>query len=171
MHAPDRITALVDLSCALTGFERFELLGTGLVETYLSTLEAILPAQVLDRLLTHPATGTGDEGAEVVLGDPQLGAPARALILLWYTGTWNPLPEPWREQYGSSPLDTRHVVSAQAYRGGLQWVAAGAHPAGADAQGFGAWALPPGTPNGRPLTPQPVPGPAALPVPAPRSVA
>lgn len=151
MDIGTRTGQLVDLSCALTGFERFELLGTGLADTFLDTLTSVLPAGVLDRLLASAEqVGAGNAGVQGVLDDPELGAPARALLLLWYTGTWYPLPQEWRQEYGSSPLDTRHVVGAQAYRGGLQWVAAGAHPVGAQAQGFGAWAMPPGALDGSP---------------------
>jgi hypothetical protein len=54
------------------------------------------------------------------------GDAARDVILLWYCGTWR-----------------GRTVSADAYLAGLQWVAAGAHPAGGRAQGYGAWAVPP----------------------------
>lgn len=58
-------------------------------------------------------------------GDPASPA-AQSLILLWYCGIWE-----------------GRVVSGEAYLAGLQWVAAGAHPVGARAQGYGAWAVPP----------------------------
>lgn len=127
----------LDLSVTLTGFSEFHLLGTGLSDTYRTALETIVPTHVLHRLLnenSEPAT---------LLADQDLGPVARNVILMWYCGTWTPLPEEWRERNGTSPLDTRHVISAEAYRSGLQWVTAGAHPAGAYQQGFGAWALPP----------------------------
>ncbi len=141
-----RLEHFLDLSVTLTGFSHFQLLGTGLTETYLATLESIVPEDVLGQLL--------DAGPDS-LGDPELGPVARNLILMWYCGTWNPLPDDWRDRHGSSPLDTRHVISAEAYRSGLQWVAAGAHPAGANQQGFGAWAMPPAAlaPGASPLEP------------------
>jgi hypothetical protein len=83
------------------------------------------------------------DGASTILDDPRLGPVARNVILLWYCGTWTALSDAWHAAYGASPLDATRVVSAQAYQGGLQWVAAGAHPAGAREQGFGAWAMPP----------------------------
>jgi hypothetical protein len=73
---------------------------------------------------------------------------ARNLILVWYCGTWTALPDGWREAYGTSPLDTDRVLSAEAYQAGLQWVAAGAHPAGALQQGYGAWSAEPKAPKG-----------------------
>jgi hypothetical protein len=136
------------LSVELTGFGRVALLGTGMVDTYLATLEAVLPPKVLDDLLG--AYGRlpdvdGREGAldELILADRKLGPVARNVILLWYCGKWTQLPGPWRAAYGVSPLDVSHVVSGEAYQAGLQWVASGAHPVGARQQGFGAWAVPP----------------------------
>jgi hypothetical protein len=144
----DRLERFLDLSVALTGFERFSLLGTGLSASYLHELEAIVPAGVVDDLLR--ATTQQPEGRdletqleEVIFADPRLGPVARNLIIMWYCGGWTPMPDDWRAVYGASPLDTRHMVSADAYRAGLQWVAAGAHAAGANQQGYGAWALPP----------------------------
>jgi hypothetical protein len=138
-----RVGRFVQLSVDLTGFSQFELLGTGLAETYLSTLEAVLPDGLPDELL-GAVTGSGPQ-AERILADPKLGPLARNVILMWMCGTWTALPDVWRATYGISALDTDRVISAQTYQGGLQWVAAGAHPAGARQQGFGAWALPPAT--------------------------
>jgi hypothetical protein len=142
-----------------------------MAEAYLRATDAALPAGVLDELLdafghlppaAAPPGGPGQPGGpapsagpalsggtdpeaagQAILGDAKLGAVARALILLWYRGTWTALPHEWRSAYGASPQDTDHVVSAEAYQAGLQWDAAGAHPAGARQQGYGAWASPP----------------------------
>ena len=88
-----------------------------------------------------------EAAGQAILGDAKLGAVARALILLWYRGNWTALPQEWRSVYGASPQDTDHVVSAEAYQAGLQWDAAGARPAGARQQGYGAWASPPDAPQ------------------------
>ena len=132
----------------LTGFGRVQLLATGMTEEYVQALDAVLPPGMLDALLD--AYGRLPEGAgrdaaveSDILGDAKLGPVARNLILLWYCGTWTALPEAWRAAYGASPLDTNRVESAEAYLAGLQWVVAGAHPAGARQQGFGAWAVAP----------------------------
>jgi hypothetical protein len=81
--------------------------------------------------------------SSAILEDPKLGPVARNVIVAWYCGTWAALPDGWREAYGTSPLDTDRVLSAEAYQAGLQWVAAGAHPAGALQQGYGAWSAAP----------------------------
>lgn len=163
--APDeRTERFIELSVILTGFGRVELTGTGLAGTYLRAIDAALPAGVADDLLDAlgkraaparapipvpaPAPAPGQPGRDVaavgaVLDDPRLGPVARNLIVLWYCGTWTALPDEWRAAYGSSPGDVTRVVSAAAYQGGLQWAAAGAHPAGARQQGFGAWSSAP----------------------------
>jgi hypothetical protein len=148
-RAEPRADQFVDMSALLTGFGRFELLGTGLVGSYLSALDGVLPEGVLDELLDAfgrlpPGPDREDAVKAQILGDPKLGPVARNLILMWYCATWTALPEAWHEAYGASPLDKSHVVSAEAYQAGLQWAAAGAHPAGARQQGFGAWAAAPG---------------------------
>lgn len=131
-----RSERFIALSARLTGFGRVTLLGTGMTDEYLSALDAVVGAAMVDELLA-----AGDDAE--LLDDPKLGPVARNLILLWYCGTWTALPDDWRAVYGTSPLDTTRVESAEAYQAGLQWVAAGAHPAGARQQGFGAWAVAP----------------------------
>ena len=143
-----RTDQFLGLSAVLTGFGRLQLLGTAMTSEYLRTLDAILPAGLLDELLAvyeRLPTGADREAAVAaqILDDPKLGPVARNLILLWYCGAWTTLPDAWRAAYGVSPLDKNHVVSAEAYQAGLQWVVAGAHPAGAQQQGFGAWSLAP----------------------------
>jgi hypothetical protein len=145
----ERTDRFLGLSVALTGFGPVELLGTGMVDEYLRTADAILPAGLLDDLVAAFERLPQDDGLEAalasqVMDDPRLGPVARNLVVLWYCGTWTALPDAWRDAYGASPLDTNRVVSADAYQSGLQWVAAGAHAAGAQEQGFGAWALAPG---------------------------
>jgi hypothetical protein len=135
-----RSERFLGLSVRLTGFGRVTLLGTGVAAEYLDAMDAVLPAGTLDELL---AAGERTDGDAELLDDPKLGPVARNLILLWYCGTWTALPEDWRAVYGTSPLDTTRVESAEAYQAGLQWLAAGAHPAGARQQGFGAWAVAP----------------------------
>jgi hypothetical protein len=163
----DRLDRFVGLSALLTGFSPVQLHGTGMAASYLHAADAALPAGVLDELLdafgrlpagpSGPAGPGGARGAggadretaagQAILGDAKLGAVARALILVWYRGAWTALSEDWHSAYGPAPLDTDHLVSAEAYQAGLQWVAAGAHPAGARQQGYGAWASPPSAPE------------------------
>jgi hypothetical protein len=144
----ERTDQFLEMSAVLTGFGRVQLLGTGLTDSYLHAIDALLPEGVLDELLdTFGRLPAGSEReaavAAAVLGDPKLGPVARNVILMWYCGTWTALPDAWRSAYCTSPPDTNHVVSADAYQAGLQWVAAGAHPAAARQQGYGAWAVAP----------------------------
>lgn len=141
----ERVDRFLRLSSVLTGFGRIDLLGTGMAAAYLRELDATLPPGVSDELLAAvaPAESDPDAAAARVLTDRKLGAVARNVILLWYCGTWTALPDDWRAAYGASPRDARRVVSGPAYLAGLQWVAAGGHPAGGLQQGFGAWSLPP----------------------------
>lgn len=131
-----RSDRFIVLSARLTGFGRVTLLGTGMTAEYLAALDAVVGAPLVDEMLAS-------EDAGALLQDPRLGPVARNLILLWYCGTWTALPEDWRAAHGTSPLDVTRVESAESYQAGLQWVVAGAHPAGARQQGFGAWAVAP----------------------------
>lgn len=151
--AGGRADEFLAMSALLTGYGRVQLAGTGLTRVYLRAIDAALPAGVLDDLLGAFGRGlaqsvSSGDGVEAyvtaaILDHPRLGQVARNIILLWYCGTWTALSEEWHASYGASSRDTTHVVSAQAYQGGLQWTAAGAHPAGAHPQGFGAWSEPP----------------------------
>ncbi len=138
-----RTRRFLDISTQLTGFARVDLAGTGMTEDYLRALDEVLPSTILDQLLSEwPAEGDGPRGT-MVLDDPMLGPVARNIILLWYRGTWSRLPEAWRQAHGASPRDEDRLVSGAAYRAGLQWTAAGAHPPGASPQGYAAWSAPP----------------------------
>ncbi|MDR3515040.1 MAG: hypothetical protein P4M00_04430 [Azospirillaceae bacterium] len=143
-----REESFVALSVLLTGYDSVHLLGTGMAEQYLAILDSILPTGMVDDLLAaYQRLPQGPQrepaAAATILGDAKLGPVARNLIVLWYCGSWTQLPAAWRATYGAAPQDTTHAVSADAYQAGLQWLAAGAHPAGAKAQGYGAWALGP----------------------------
>ncbi len=139
-----RAELFVELSARLTGFNRVTLLGTGMSAAHLRAMDAVLGGATMDALLAD-SRSLDDAGLGALLDDARLGPVARNLILLWYCGTWTTLPDEWRAAYGTSPLDTDRVESAAAYQAALQWVAAGAHPAGARQQGFGAWAVAPQT--------------------------
>ena len=164
-----RAELFLRLSELLTGFGGIDLLGTGLAGSYLRVVDDILPPGVADELLAAFARLPAglNRGAAVqttILANPKLGPVARNVILMWSRGTWTKLPEEWRSAYGTSALDTDHVVSAEAYRSGLQWVAAGAHPAGALQQGYGAWASAPTEPARSPAANVPPTPPLILPL-------
>ncbi len=146
-----RPQSFVLLSEALTGFSRIRLQGTGMTATYFDELTAILPGgmlqSILDDFMAEPTRPVAERAA-ALLADSETGPVARNIILLWYQGSWHQLPDDWRARHGAAERDTTHVVSAAAYQAGLQWVAAGAHPAGARQQGFGAWSTAPAAPIG-----------------------
>lgn len=147
------VDSFVALSATLTGFRATELWGTGQAETYMTELLETVGEPIVARLLT-----TGDEALRAddpeealrarVMDDPDLGPVARNVIILWYLGQWNALPNEWRNRHGASPRDVPRVVSADAYQSGLAWRTFGAHPMGAKPTGFGSWANPPSTPAG-----------------------
>lgn len=143
-----RLDQFVGLSADLTGFSTVELLGLGVADSYLSTLDTMLPAGVTDALLNAygELPGGPDREAAVdatICADPKLGPVAQSLILLWYCGSWTVLSADWHAAYGASPQEKGGPVSAEAYQAGLQWAVAGAHPPGSGPQGFGAWAMTP----------------------------
>jgi hypothetical protein len=143
-----RLGRFVELSVALTGYDHARLFGTGVADAYLETVAQTVGEECLDALLgAHAALPHGADGdaalTDRILADPRLGPVARSVIILWYCGAWSALPDEWRHAYGAAELDTDRVVSPASYVAGLQWVAAGAHAAGARQQGFGAWAQPP----------------------------
>ena len=152
-----RLEIFLSLSVELTAFSHFDLLGTGLTERYLATLDKVVGGEITDALLAAFVALPSEDEARIramrttILGNELLGDVARALIKLWYSGTWFELPTAWTERFGPRPADTTFVVSPDAYVEGLLWKAIGAHPAGAKAPGFGSWAFPPKIP--------PLPGP------------
>jgi hypothetical protein len=140
-------------SSVVTGFGVFHLRGTGQVELYLATVDDIVGEEIVGQLLDTfcgVMRDAGEDQAAVqaglrreILSDAKLGPVARALIKLWYVGTWYQLPVEWREHYGQNAMDRTFVVSAGSYTEGLLWPAIGANPAGAKALGYGMWATPP----------------------------
>ena len=150
----DLLEGFYELSVVLTGFSRFELKGTGVGETYFATLLEIvgpeLVAEMVGRLLEIEQEFGQDSPEfdavfrEAILDDPLLGPVARNLTKMWYLGNWEQLPKWWRDRYENSSRDVTRVVSADAYREGLVWVALAAHPMGAKPMGYGTWGRKPG---------------------------
>ncbi|GAA2740200.1 hypothetical protein [Kitasatospora cinereorecta] len=143
-----------ELSVALTGFDRAELAGTGLIETYYTTLLRIIGEREAGHLFLAAAEALaadrrnhdGEALRRQVVENPRYAPVIVSLIKLWYLGSWYPLSGGYRDINGSTAEDVEHVVSPQAYREGLVWIAAGAHPMGAKPPGFGSWAEPPSLP-------------------------
>jgi hypothetical protein len=145
----DLLDDFLSLSGALTGFSVAQLQGTGMAQTYLDELVAIVGD---DHLVALTRAGSlaqrwpddvDDQLRLQVMDDPDLGPIARNLIVLWYTGAWAQLPVDWRERNGASSLDGDRLLSAQSWTEGLMWPAIGAHPTGAKAPGFASWVGPP----------------------------
>ena len=142
------------LSAEITAFKPFELEGTGLTDTYLQTVEEIVGRDIVAELLgahRELAGGTEAERREQlrrrIFGSEKLGPVARNIVKLWYIGIWYQLPREWTDAYGARPKDVTFTPNATAYMEGLLWKAAGAHPPGAKAPGYGSWATPPRIPG------------------------
>lgn len=142
---PDAVGQFLRLSVILTGFDEYELLGTGMLDTYFDELLRIIGSREAGSLfgaLLRVDDGDEESFRTGILEDARYGPVARNVLVMWYLGVWSQLPRGWRNTYGATAYDTDHVVSAAAYREGLVWPAAGTHPMGAKQQGFGSWAQP-----------------------------
>ncbi len=145
---PHSVLVFLDLSVALTGFDRAELLGTGLVTDYYDTLLRAIGEREGGKLLQAAEDNLADpDDFEEFARNPRYGPVAVSIIKLWYLGSWTPLAQQWRDRYGATAYDVQHVVSAHAYQEGLVWPAAGAHPMGAKPGGYGSWAVPSSVPT------------------------
>lgn len=147
--ASEPLDQLLAVSAALTGYTVAELQATAMGPAYLDQLTAVVGERLLARLLrvagdaVHRSADVAGELERRVLDDPDLGPPARNLIVLWYTGQWLQLPGSWRDRHGANPRDVDGVLSPDAYTEGLVWKAIGAHPQGAKPPGFATWVAPP----------------------------
>lgn len=144
-----RIEEFVRASATLTGFESFELFGTGLAAAHYRFVASVVGDDCINELvacvLALPA-GEREREREIrasVLADDRFGPVARSVIKLWYLGTWYQLPAEWHRRFGGSDRDVTTIPSSEAYVEGLVWTVIGAHPQGAKPQGYGAWAEPP----------------------------
>lgn len=144
---PDSVRVFLDLSVALTGYDRAELLGTGMLADYHDTLLRAIGEREAGHFFTAAQTAVAadqrssqsDEFAAFVQ-NTRYGPVALSVLKLWYVGSWQPLSRAWRDRFGVTADDNEHIVSSKAYREGLIWAAAGAHPMGAKPTGFGSWA-------------------------------
>jgi hypothetical protein len=148
-----RLADFLAFSSTVTGFGAYHLRGTGQLELYLATVDEIVGEDIVSQLLDTFSGVRRDAGEDEVavqaglrrqiLSDEKLGPVARALIKLWYVGTWYELPVEWRQRYGQGESDRTFVPSAGSYTEGLLWPTIGANPPGAKALGYGMWAMPP----------------------------
>lgn len=130
----------IDLSSLLTGFDRFELLGTGQAAFYYEWVQQHAAENLVTLLATYSELPTATEQHSSfvetqLLASKKLSTLVRSIIKLWYLGQW---------YSPDNPNDTQ-IPSANSYQQGLVWNAIHAHPQGAKQQGFGAWSEPPVT--------------------------
>lgn len=130
----DRRRLFLDLCSELTGFSRFELEGTGLVEAHQKLLEGVLGEPMSERFYALAAAVLSSDAAadreqkirETLLPPAPFWPVVSSLITLWYLGTWD-----------------GHTPSPLAYVEQLSYQAAHAHPPGAKPTGWGSWAKAP----------------------------
>lgn len=144
------LNRFLTFSAELTASTAFELQGTGQAQTYLAVARKVVGDDLLNELFTAYATvpaGNADEREaqirRLILGDEKLGAIARNIVKLWFTGIWFELPRAWSETYGARENDTTFVASPAAYAEGLLWTTIGAHAPGAKSPGYASWTGPP----------------------------
>jgi len=137
--------AFLSLSVYLTGFDRIDLLGTGMLEEYYARVTSALDKDDLQSLwsvalqLEGAAKRRKNEGhldeeiKRLVMDDARLGLIAKCIIKLWYRGDW---PDS-AARFGAA------YTSSQSYQEGLLWKAMSTHASGAKQPGFGSWSLPP----------------------------
>lgn len=138
----------LEISALLTGFNKTELQGTGMVAAYYNSVANVpqIPnysdgdkanntanvgfffaevREILERSKSDPDK-IADAIASRLMPASAYSGLAQSIILLWYTGSWG-----------------GNVVAAQSYIQGLMWDVAEAHPPGAKQPGFGSWSIPP----------------------------
>ncbi len=152
IDTPDLMEYFLDFSVVVTGFSRFDLLGTGQADCYYQTVEEKIGKPILKELLDtfhgleltaqkkyQPSILTEGLHSEI-LASGKLGPIARNIIKLWYTATWYELPDQSGKDFGVTLVDNSTCIpSPQAYPEGLVWRAVGVNPPGAKAPGYGTW--------------------------------
>lgn len=156
-----RLERFLAFSAEVTGYPRYDLLGTGEAQTYLDAADTAVGADIIDQLLDRfdaaQATAAQANGAQArvtlpavlrrdLLSDARLGPVARNIAKMWYSGIWFVLPQAWVDAYGAGERNVTMTVSANTYIEGLVWPTIGANPPGAKAPGYASWALPPRIP-------------------------
>jgi hypothetical protein len=153
---PD-LPVFLKLSEKLTGFSEEDLQGTGMLETYYYVLMKEQDQEGIraffkkaDQVLKNSDVHAEIKAAFIDLPDTatrpqtpfdqmQYEGLAQRIILLWYTGIWTTMN--WKDKLSQNARTA--MVSAEAYKEGLIWVAAETHPAGAKQPGYGSWSRKP----------------------------
>ena|SRR5690349_71727 len=137
-----RTTTFLTLCCELTGYDEYDLRGTGQLAAHLDTVDRQVGAGYLDGLL----------GLRPVPDDRTVRTAVRgAITKLWYVGIWAALPDPVYAILngladGRLAPNITYIPSNEAYLNGLVWPAFGGHPMGGKPPGFGSWSTPPEVP-------------------------
>jgi hypothetical protein len=138
----------LDISVYLTGFNKNELLATGMHETYYYTIMKepdqdnvrafFKEAQKIMDEFGANETQLNEEIAKRLIPTNNYFELAKRIILVWYTGIWTD-----KVMINGKLEDVSAMISGDSYAEGLIWAAAETHPAGAKQPGYGSWALPP----------------------------
>ncbi len=157
MKTKDDYESFLQLSAVITGYQRVDLLGTGVAWDYFTSFCSIVGKSISDELWQKSSKllkrhKSNEEKLEKairveLLSDNKFGPLVRNLIKLWYLGQWDELPAHYRVTYGTTSKDVSHILSGDSYKEGLVWEAIGAHPMGAKQPGFGTWSSPPKPPD------------------------
>lgn len=155
MKTPEFIGYFLDFSAEVTGFSRFDLEGTGQADLYFDTVFNMIGEQIFKELLEtfdeldkrskkkHNPTILSEGLREEILSSATLGPVSRNIIKLWYTATWDKLPQSLESWYGIDQKNSPFIPSPQSYPEGLVWKAVGVNPPGAKGPGYGTWSEPP----------------------------
>jgi hypothetical protein len=147
------MAAFIALSRDLTGFNSFELHGTGEAQAYFDTVKRVIGESLTGQLLAvHGGLSSQGSQRELdirqhILAHPVFGPVARAVLMMWYSGTWYGLSDVWVQACGQAEAGQTFTVRPSSYAEGLIWKNLGVNPAGAKAPGYGSWAEPPRIPD------------------------
>lgn len=137
---------LLEISAFLTGFEKADLLGTGMLDPYYRyTVKQYVDADDANTLQSFLMESKrivdefgADEDAVIsaikdrFLPYSKFNTLVTQIVTMWYTGEWN-----------GNIISIDGYTQGQAYVQGLIWDAAETHPPGAKQPGYGSWAKEP----------------------------
>ena len=141
----NQLEKFLALSARLTGFDIIDLQAKGVGQAY---LDALIQGAGTDNVqdLLNKASQLRDDDEDLLKNHiwkhEKDGPLARNIVLMWYLGSWLPLPVEWHKKH-KQPRVKEYVISVDTYLQALQWDVIGAHPPGAMPGGFGSWSDPP----------------------------
>jgi hypothetical protein len=150
--AANDLATFTALSSVLTGFSVVELEGTGATQINMNSVLQKVGQEIMSEILAGAtqALAQPDPAAAILNGmwkSPKLGPVIQNMVLLWYNGSWAPMPKPWLETYAWVQPDlsgsAEWLSPPIPYEEALAWRAIFAHPPGAKPTGYGSWAEPP----------------------------